>query len=107
MTFLTLQARTFTLSGLARPVSRRELLLWLAAALFANQAVLLLNFSSFPEFCKSLALQNYIYWFGCYVAFYRINRSDARASPERTDWLFVFGMLLAILLSSFIAYRFA
>src|SRR5437868_2690147 len=106
MTFLTLQVRTFTLSGIARPVSRRELLLWLAAALFANQAVLLLNFSSFPEFLKSLALQNYIYWFGCFVAFYRINRST-RLAPKVTDQGFVFGMLLALLLSSFIAYRFA
>jgi exosortase/archaeosortase family protein len=103
----TLSARTIVLSRLAQPVGRRELFLWLAAALFANQAILLLNFGSFSEFSESLALQNYIYWFGCYVALYRINKSDARASPEGTDWYFVFGMLLAILLSSFIAYRFA
>src|SRR4051812_16585574 len=107
MSSVDLTARTLVPSRFARPVGRRELLLWLAAALFANQAVLLFNFGSLAEFGQSLALQNYIYWFGCFVALYRINRSDARASAETSDRVFVFGMLFAILLSSFIAYRFA
>lgn len=92
---------------MARSISRRELFLWLATALFANQAVQLLDLTSFSAFFQSLSDQNYIYWFGCYVTLYRLSRSDAQAPARRTDWYFASAVLVAILLSSFVAYRFA
>ncbi len=107
MSHLTLSEPGIAWSRLVRPVSRRELFLWLASVLFANQAIQLLDFDSFLAFAESLAVQNYIYWFGCYVALYRLSRSDVRTSANSTDWYFAVAMMLAILLSSFIAYRFA
>jgi Transmembrane exosortase (Exosortase_EpsH) len=94
-------------SRLARPIGRRELLLWIVAGLFANQAIQVLDFGSLSGLGASLANQNYIYWFGCYVVFYRISASDDRVSAENTDWYFAFAMMLSMLLSGFIAYRFA
>jgi hypothetical protein len=93
-------------SHLARPIGRRELLLWIATALFANQAVQVLDFSSLSALGTSLANQNYVYWFGCYVVLYRINASDP-VPADGTDWYLAFPTMLAMLLSSFIAYRFA
>lgn len=107
MSHLTLSVPDMIPSRLVRPVSRRELFLWLASALFANQAVQLLDFDSFPAFAESLAVQNYIYWFGCYVVLYRLSKSDARAPAKKADWYFAFATMLGILLSSLIAYRFA
>lgn len=107
MSHLTLSEPGTAWSRLVRPVGRRELFLWLASVLFANQAIQLLDFDSFLAFAESLAVQNYIYWFGCYVALYRLSKSDARTSANSTDWYFAVAMMLAILLSSFIAYRFA
>lgn len=107
MSHLTLSVPGAISSRLVRPVSCRELFLWLASALFANQAIQLLDFNSFSAFAASLAVQNYIYWFGCYVALYRLSKSDARVSAKSADWYFAFAIMLAILLSSFIAYRFA
>ena len=107
MSHLTQSVPDMISSRVTRPVMRRELFLWLATALFANQAIQLLDFGSLSAFAESLTLQNYIYWFGCYVCLYRLSESDPRASAESTDWYFAFSLMLAILLSSFIAYRFA
>jgi exosortase/archaeosortase family protein len=93
--------------SLAQPIGRRELLLWIAGGLFANQAIQLLDLSSVSAFAASLANQNYVYWFGCYVVLYRLSASHDRTPAERTDWYFAAAMMLSMLVSSFIAYRFA
>jgi exosortase/archaeosortase family protein len=107
MSQLTLSVPGTISSRLVRPVGRRELFLWLASALFANQAIQLLDLDSLAAFTASLAVQNYIYWFGCYVALYRLSKSDAGVPAKSADWYFAFATMFAILLSSFIAYRFA
>lgn len=91
---------------LARPVARGELFLWLSAALFVNQAIQLLSFDSRFAFINSLAIQNYVYWFGCFVTMYRLSRSEVRV-PAKSDWVFAIAMLLALLAASFIGYRFS
>jgi hypothetical protein len=106
MSHLPLSLPNGIYSRLARAIGRRELLLWIAVALFANQAIQVLDFSSLSALGTSLANQNYIYWFGCYVVLYRISASDDQVA-ESTDWYFAFATMLAMLLSSFIAYRFA
>jgi exosortase/archaeosortase family protein len=94
-------------AGVARLIGRRELFLWIAGCLFANQAVQLVNLSSFSAFVADLAAQNLVYWFACCVVLYRLNASDNRARASVYDWCFALAMLCAILVSSFIAYRFA
>lgn len=91
---------------MVRPIARGELFLWLAAALFANQAIQLLSFDSLFAFIESLANQNYVFWFGCYVTMYRLGRSAVRA-PARSDVVFAIAMLLVLLAASFIGYRFS
>jgi exosortase/archaeosortase family protein len=94
-------------AGPTRWIGRRELFLWIAGCLFANQAVQLINLSSFSAFATDLAAQNLVYWFACYVVLYRLNASDNRARASAYDWCFALAMLCAVLVSSFIAYRFA
>ena len=89
-----------------RPLVRSELLLWLAIALFANQAIQLLSFDSLSTFVESLTNQNYVFWFGCYVTLYRLARSELR-SPSKSDWIFAITILLALLAASFVGYRFS
>jgi exosortase/archaeosortase family protein len=92
-------------SRLAAPLNRRELFVWLASILFFNQAIQLLDFSSYVTFAESLAFQNYIYWLGCFVCLYRLGKSDGDA-PKSADWYFTVAVMTAILLSSLITYRF-
>lgn len=94
-------------AGITCSVSRRELFLWIAVCLFANQAVQLINLSSFSAFVADLATQNLIYWFACYVVLYRLNASSDLALPSAYDRCFALAMLFAALVSSFIGYRFA
>lgn len=75
--------------------------------MFANQAIQLINFNSLSAFAADLASQNLVYWFACYVVLYRLYASDNRALASAYDWCFALAMLCAILVSSFIAYRFA
>lgn len=86
-------------------VSRRELFLWIAGCLFANQAVLFIHFGSVSQLVTDLANQNLVYWLACYVVLYRLNASGA-ARASAYDWWFALAMLSVTLLSSLIAYRF-
>jgi exosortase/archaeosortase family protein len=88
-------------------VSRGELFLWVAACLFVNQAVLLIHVGSFSQLVTDLENQNLVYWFGCYVVLFRLHASGRRERASPYDWCFALTMLCAVLVSSFIAYRFA
>lgn len=94
-------------AGITRVVSRRELFLWIAGCLFANQAVLFIHFGSFSQLVTDLANQNLVYWLACYVVLYRLHASDQHARASAYDWCFALAMLCAVLMSSVIAYRFA
>jgi exosortase/archaeosortase family protein len=87
-------------------IGRREAFCWTAICLLANQAVQLVDTSSFEAFAASLASQNYIYWLACYVVIHRLRLSDASARASRIDSWLVGGICLAILLTSFLPYRF-
>lgn len=87
-------------------ISRRELLLWIAACLFANQALLLLDVQSFDAFAASLLTQNDIYWLACAVAIYRMYVSDQAVRASRLDCGLALALGVCILLSSLLPYRF-
>jgi exosortase/archaeosortase family protein len=87
-------------------IGRRELFCWTAICLLANQAVQLVDTSSFEAFAASLASQNYIYWLACYAVIYRLRLSDASARASRIDSWLVGAICVAILLTSFLPYRF-
>lgn len=87
-------------------IGRREAFCWTAICLLANQAVQLVDTGSFEAFAASLATQNYIYWLACYAVIYRLRLSDASPRVTRIDSWLVGGICLAILLTSFLPYRF-
>jgi exosortase/archaeosortase family protein len=82
-------------------------LLWLAVGLFANQAIQLVDLHSYAAFAASLATQNYIYWLACFAVVYRLYLSDGAARATRLDLFLAVASAAAILLSSFLPYRFA
>jgi exosortase/archaeosortase family protein len=86
---------------------RRETFLWIAVGLFANQAVQLIDTHSYAAFVASLATQNYIYWFACCAVLYRLTLSDGAVRATRLDFMVLLAIGVAILLSSFLPYRFA
>lgn len=86
---------------------RRELFLWVATCLFANQALQLVDTSSLKSFAETLGSQNYLYWFAVYVVFFRLRRSDDAAPASRLDICVAMTVCLATLCSSFLPYRFA
>jgi hypothetical protein len=88
-------------------IGRREAFLWAAVCLLANQAVQLVDASSFEAFAASLATQNYIYWLACYAVIYRLQVSDQASRATRIDAWLVGAICLSILLTSFLPYRFA
>lgn len=87
-------------------IGHREILLWLAVLLFANQALQLVDLQSFKTLGASLAEQNYIFWLACYVVIYRLRASDGDARATRLDGVFAVATALSIVLTSFVAYRF-
>jgi exosortase/archaeosortase family protein len=87
-------------------ISRHELLLWIVVCLFANQALLLLDVSSFEAFVTSLLTQNDIYWLACGVTIYRLSLSDATVPAGRRDWAMASSFGIFILFSSLLPYRF-
>lgn len=88
-------------------IGRREAFLWPTVGLLANQGVQLVDTSSFTAFALSLANQNLIYWLACYAAIYRLCSSDRAALPSRRDGWLVAAICIAIVLTSFLPYRFA
>jgi len=50
--------------------------------LFANQALQLVDTTSFKTFTESLASQNYLFWFAVYAVFFRLRRSDGEESGK-------------------------
>jgi exosortase/archaeosortase family protein len=87
-------------------LGRREAYLWAVVCLLANQAVQLIDASSFGALASSLADQNYIYWLTCYVVIYRVWVSDRAAPAARTDLWLLAAYCLATLIASFVPYRF-
>jgi exosortase/archaeosortase family protein len=88
-------------------IGRREAFLWPTVCLLANQAVQLVDTSSFAAFALSLANQNLIYWIACYAVIYRLYASDRTAFPTRSDSWLVAAICVSIVLTSFLPYRFA
>jgi hypothetical protein len=90
---------------LSARMSRRELLGWVVACLLANQTLQVLDTHSLAAFGASMASQNLIYWFACYVIARRLLLSDTGPAADRYDLLF--GILLCgfVCLTSFVAYR--
>lgn len=100
---LELPASTGASSGLGR----REVFLWLAVGLFANQALQLVDTQSYQAFADSLATQNYIVWLACYAVIRRLYLSDGAVRVSRLDVVLVSATGVALLLSSFLPYRVA
>lgn len=95
-----------SLRGLGLPIHRREMLFWLVIFLLANQVVQLLSVSAAPTFLGTISNQNYIYWFACYVVLKRVWVSTDRPVTRNETYAAII-LIIAISLSSLIAYRFA
>jgi exosortase/archaeosortase family protein len=91
----------------AQGIGRREAFLWLTVCLLANQAVQVVNTGSLEAFRESLAIQNYIYWLACYATIYRLYASDRTTRISGFEGRLVGAMLILVLLTSFLPYRFA
>jgi exosortase/archaeosortase family protein len=100
---LELPASTGAVAGFGR----REVFLWLAIGLFANQALQLFDTHSVQAFAADFAEQNYIYWLACYVVIYRLYLSDGAVRAAHFDIALLSAVGAAILLASFLPYRFA
>jgi Transmembrane exosortase (Exosortase_EpsH) len=87
-------------------VGRREIFLWVVICLFANQALLLVDTGSYGAFAASLAQQNYVYWFACYVVIYRLYASDKATRANRFDCGLALAICGAIFFTSLLPYRF-
>jgi hypothetical protein len=87
-------------------IGRRELLLWVAVGLLANQALLLLEVTSFEAFAASILTQNDIYWLACVVVIYRLSFSDRTARAGHLDWVLALAVGVLLVLSSLLPYRF-
>lgn len=87
-------------------IGRREVCLWAAICVLANQAVQLVDTSSFEAFAASLATQNYIYWLACYAVIYRLHVSDRARRATRIDGCLVLAMCVSVFFTSFLPYRF-
>lgn len=93
-------------AGSAAAIRRRELYLWVAACLFANQALQLVDTSSLRSFATSLAEQNYLLWFAVYAAIFRLRRVDGDVAASRLDCAAALLLGIAILCASFVPHRF-
>lgn len=90
----------------AARVGRREIFLWVAICLFANQALLLVDVGASRDFATSLADQNYIFWLACYAVIYRLYASDRAVRATGFDAVLALAICGAIFLTSFLPYRF-
>jgi hypothetical protein len=86
---------------------RREAYLWAVICLLANQAVQLIDATSFDALAASLADQNYIYWLTCYVVIYRVWVSDRAATATRTDLWLLAAYCVTTVAASLLPYRFS
>jgi Transmembrane exosortase (Exosortase_EpsH) len=99
---LELPATTGAVAG----VARREVFLWVAICLFANQALQLVDTGSYEAFAESLVRQNYIYWLACYAVIYRLYASGRADRANRSDACLALAICISIFLTSFMPYRF-
>lgn len=104
MSVASTQLPDATATGAA--LGRREAYLWSVICLLANQAVQLIDATSFAAFASSLADQNYIYWFTCYVVIWRVWVSDRAAPATKTDLWLLAAFCLATIVASLVPYRF-
>ncbi len=89
-----------------RQISRRELFLWIIIGFLANHFLHTIDTSSIAGFFQSLASQNLIYWFSCFVIISGLLDSDGKAEASRFDLLMVLTVGILLVISSFIGYRF-
>lgn len=89
----------------ASPMGRREIFLWIALALLANEIFQLLDAQSAATFIASVETQNYVLWLAGYAFVYRLSRSSREAPAENLDYWFAGAACLAILLTSFVPHR--
>jgi exosortase/archaeosortase family protein len=87
-------------------LSRREAYLWAVICLLANQAIQLIDATSFGALASSLADQNYIYWLTCCVVIYRVWVSDRAAPATSADLWLLAAFCLAAVVASLVPYRF-
>lgn len=87
-------------------IRRSELFIGIGLCLLANHALQIVDSTSITNFLSSLASQNLIYWFACYVILYRLFRSKSKFAATRLDLVLTFLACVAIIGTSFIAYRF-
>jgi exosortase/archaeosortase family protein len=86
-------------------VCRRELFLWSALALAANEALQVVASQSLSSFGASLETQNYILWLAGSAFVYRVSASSRDRPADRLDFGFLAATCLSILVTSFLPHR--
>ena len=81
-------------------------MLWIVVCLLANQALLLLDLTTFGAFAARLLTQNDIYWLACGVTIYRLSQSNRTVPADRRDCALALGLGAFILFSSLLPYGF-
>jgi exosortase/archaeosortase family protein len=99
------QSGLFEPIGAASRMGRREIFLWIALALLANEVFQLLDAQSAATFITSFETQNYVLWLAGYAFVYRLWRVSRDAPADNRDFWFAGATCLAILVTSFLPHR--
>lgn len=86
----------------SRSIGRREIFLWIALALVANEILQLVGSQSLSSFGASLETQNCILWLAGYAFVYRVFSSSRDLPADRLDFGFSTATCLSILVTSFL-----
>jgi hypothetical protein len=86
----------------SRSIGRREIFLWIALALVANEILQLVGSQSLSSFGASLETQNCILWLAGYAFVYRVFSSSRDQPADRLDFWFSAATCFSILVTSFL-----
>ncbi len=105
LTLVNVRSTLFERVGAASRVGRREIFLWIALALLANEIFQLVDAQSAASFIASVETQNYVLWLAGYAFVYRLWRVSRDAPADNLDFRFAGATCLAILVTSFVPHR--
>lgn len=86
-------------------LGRREIFIWIAAALVGNELLQLVDVGSAWSLVASLETQNYVLWLAGYAVVSRVRASSAELPADRLDCWFSAATCVAILLTSLLPHR--
>ncbi|MGA8172010.1 MAG: hypothetical protein WB816_14415 [Methylocystis sp.] len=103
--FVNVRSRFLERTGLDSTISRREVFLWIAFTLLANEILQLVDAQIGDSLIIILGTQNYILWLAGYAFVYRLWLSSRESPADRLDLWFAALTCLAISLVGFVPHR--